>query len=112
MLLIDNCSNYILDDAIAILIRERVRIITFAPHVIHMFQMFDVKLFGALEKHATSFETLDEESQAAAFFLKVYRDFKQMMVEVNIWGAFAAIGFIHDIYQIPYGPLFDKEKFR
>jgi hypothetical protein len=34
------------------------------------------------------------------------------MVEVNIWGAFAAIGFIHDIRQNPYGLLFDEEKFR
>jgi hypothetical protein len=59
--------------------------------------MLDVKLFGALEKHATSFETLDEESQAAIFLLKVYRDFKQMMIEVNIWRTFVAIGFIHDI---------------
>jgi hypothetical protein len=33
------------------------------------------------------------------------------MVEVNIWGVFAAIGFIHDIEQNLYGLLFDKEKF-
>jgi hypothetical protein len=32
------------------------------------------------------------------------------MIEVNIWGAFAAIGFTHDIEQSPYGLLFDEEK--
>jgi hypothetical protein len=34
------------------------------------------------------------------------------MVEVNIWGAFAAIGFTHDIEQNLYELLFDEEKFR
>jgi hypothetical protein len=34
------------------------------------------------------------------------------MVEVNIWGAFAAIGLTHDITQDPYGLIFDEEKFR
>jgi hypothetical protein len=55
---------------------------------------------------------LDEESGAATFILKVYRDFKEIMVEVNIWKAFAAIVFTYDIGQILYGLLFDKEKFR
>jgi hypothetical protein len=54
---------------------------------------------------------LDEEQPAAAFLLKVYHDFKQTMVEINIWRAFATIGFIHDIEKTLYGLLFDKEKF-
>jgi hypothetical protein len=46
--------------------------------------MLDVMLFNALKKHATGLETLDEEQPAAAFLLKVYHDFKQTMVEINI----------------------------
>jgi hypothetical protein len=46
--------------------------------------MLDVVLFGTLKKHATGLETLDEESQAVTFLLKVYRNFEQTMVEVNI----------------------------
>jgi hypothetical protein len=38
--------------------------------------MLDVMLFGALKKYAASLETLDEESCAAAFLFKVYRNFK------------------------------------
>jgi hypothetical protein len=34
-----------------------------------------------------------------------------MIVEVNIWGNFTFIGFIHDIDQISYRLLFDEEKF-
>jgi hypothetical protein len=74
--------------------------------------MLDVVLFGAMKKHATGLETLDEEQPAAAFLLKVYHDFKQTTIEVNIWGAFAAIGFSYDIAQNPYGLLFDEEKLR
>jgi hypothetical protein len=33
------------------------------------------------------------------------------MVEVNISGAFSAIGFTHDITQDPYGLFFDEKKF-
>jgi hypothetical protein len=80
----DNWSNHISDDVITILIRERVRIVTFASHKTHIFQMFNVTLFDALKKYTTGLEMLDEESQAVAFLLKVYRDFKQMMMKINI----------------------------
>jgi hypothetical protein len=56
----------------------------FASHTTHIFQMLDVTLFDALKKHATGLETLDEEQPAAAFLLKVYHDFKQILIDVNI----------------------------
>jgi hypothetical protein len=46
--------------------------------------MLDVVLFGALKKHATGLSTLGKEQSAPAFIIKVYHDFKQTMVEVNI----------------------------
>jgi hypothetical protein len=55
---------------------------------------------------------LDEEQPAAAFLLKFYHDFKQTMIEVNIWGTFAAIEFTYDIKQNPYELLFDEQKLR
>jgi hypothetical protein len=95
--LIDNCSPYVSNDIVVILARVRVRIITFAYHTTYIFQMLNVMLFGALKKYVTSLETLDEKQPADAFLLKVYHDFKQIMVEVNIWGAITAIDFNHDI---------------
>jgi hypothetical protein len=83
VLLMDNCSSHMSDDIVAVLIRVRVRIITFTTHTTHIFQVLDVVLFGALKRHATGLETLDEEQPAAAFLLKVYYDFKQAMIEVN-----------------------------
>jgi hypothetical protein len=112
VLLIDNCSIHMSDDITADLTRERVRIVTFASDTAQIFQMLDMVLFGALKKHHTGLGTLDEEQPAATFLLRVYRNFKQMIVEVNIWGAFAIIGFTHDMDQILYEVLFDKEKFQ
>jgi hypothetical protein len=69
-------------------------------------------LFGALEKRAIAVRTLKKQQAAAAFLFKVYHDLKHTMVEVNIWGAFGAIRFTHDIKQNRYELLFDEEKFR
>jgi hypothetical protein len=108
----DNCSSHASDDVIAVITRERVKIIIFASHTTHIFQILDVVLFGALKTNATGLTTLKEEQMTAAFIIKVYHEFKQTMIEVNIQGAFRSIIFIHDIDQIPYGLLFDEEKFR
>jgi hypothetical protein len=53
VLLMDNCSPHISDDVIPVLTNARVRTITFAPHMTHVFQMLDVVLFAVLKKHAT-----------------------------------------------------------
>jgi hypothetical protein len=112
VLLMDNCSLHVLDEVVAVLTNAQVRIITFATHTTHIFQMLDVVLFGALRKHANGLKIFDEEQSAAAFLLRVYRDFKQTMIEVNIRGAFAAVRLIHRIDQNPYGLLFDEQKLR
>jgi hypothetical protein len=49
ILLMDNCLRHASDDVVAILTNARVRVITFAPHMTHVFQMLDVVLFGALK---------------------------------------------------------------
>jgi hypothetical protein len=112
VLLMENCSLHVSDKVVAVLTNARLRTITFAPHTTYIFQMFDVVLFGALKKHPNGLKTFDEEQPAAAFLLKAYRDFKQTMIELNIWRAFAAIGFTHDIDQGPDGLLFDEQKLR
>jgi hypothetical protein len=102
VLLMHNCSPHIADDIITVLPSVRVRVIQFATHTTHIFQLLDVVLFGAMKKHPIGLDTLDKEQPTAAFLLKVYHDFKQMMIEVNIWGAFAAIGLSYDIAHNPY----------
>jgi hypothetical protein len=88
-------------DVIAILTKASVKVITFAPHGTHVFQVLDGLLFGALKKLTSGLETRNEESGTVAFIIKLYHDFKQTIVEVNIWGAFSAIDFSYDITQNP-----------
>jgi uncharacterized PurR-regulated membrane protein YhhQ (DUF165 family) len=59
--LMANCSPHIGDAVLAIFTRELVRVITFATHTTHIFQMLDVVLFGALRKHTIDLGRLDEE---------------------------------------------------
>jgi hypothetical protein len=92
VLLMDNCSPHVSDDIVAILTNARVRVIIFAPHATHVFQMLDVVLFGALKKCASGLEMWNEESDTVAFIIKLYHDFKQTMVEVNIWELFWPLG--------------------
>jgi hypothetical protein len=67
------------DAVIAVLTSARVRVIIFTHHTTHIFQILDMVLFSALQKHATSLSTLDQEQSAAAFVVKVDHDFKQTM---------------------------------
>jgi hypothetical protein len=72
----DNRLPRIRDAVIAVLTLERVRVITFTNDTTHVFQILDIVLLFALEKHATDLSTLDEEHSAAAFIIKVSHDFK------------------------------------
>jgi hypothetical protein len=101
VLLMDNCSSHISDEIVAVLTEARVRIITFATHTTQIFQVLDLVLFGALKRHANSLKAFEEKQPTVAFLLKVYRDFKQTMIEVNIWKAFKAIGITYDIEETP-----------
>jgi hypothetical protein len=65
-----------------------------------------------LKRHANSLKAFEEEQPTIAFLLKIYRDFKQTMIEANIWKAFEAIGLTYDIEETPCGLLFDEEKLR
>jgi hypothetical protein len=56
----------------------------------------------------------EDEKETVKFIMKVDRDFKQTMVEPNIWGAFRAIGFEFefDTKAEPHRLLFNEEKVR
>jgi hypothetical protein len=62
--LMDNCLPHISDDFVAVLIYAWVRIITFAPHTTHIFQMLDMVLFCTLKKHANRLKKFGEERPA------------------------------------------------
>jgi hypothetical protein len=97
---------------IGILTEARVRVITFAPHTTQIFQILDLTLFGVLKRQPRYDLPFDDDTATVKFIMKVYRDFKETMVEPNIWAAFQAIGFEYDTAAEPYRLLFNGEKLR
>jgi hypothetical protein len=112
VLLMDNCSAHVRDDVIRILNEAAVRLITFAPHTIQIFQLLDLTLFGVLKRRPRYELPLDDDNATVRFIMKVYHDFGQTMIGPNIWGAFRALGLEFDVGSVPYMLLFGKIKLR
>jgi hypothetical protein len=89
-----------------------VRVTTFAPHTIQIFQILDVALSGVLRRRLGHNLTFEDEKETVQFRMKVCHNFKQTMVESNLWGAFRAFGFEFDTEAEPYRLLFNEEKLR
>jgi hypothetical protein len=73
-----------------------------------------VTLFGVLKRRLGYKLPFEDERETVKSIMKGYHDFKETMVEPNIWGAFRAIGleFEFDIEAEPYRFLFNEEKLR
>jgi hypothetical protein len=84
--LMDNCPSHVTDDVISLLTEEPMRVITFAPHTTQIFQVLDVTLFGVLKRRPRYELHFNGETETVIFIMKGYHDFKQTMVEPNIWG--------------------------
>jgi hypothetical protein len=112
VLLMDKCPSHVTDDIIAVLTEARVSVTTFAPHTTQIFQVLDVTLFGALKRRLGYKFRFEDEKETVKCIMKVYHDFKQTMVDPNIYGALRAIGFEFDTETEPYRLLFNEEKLR
>jgi hypothetical protein len=90
-LLMDNCSPHLAPTAVQLLTHARVRIITFAPHTTHIFQVLDLALFGALKRRSQYQLSFDDEKRRARFIERPYHDFRLTMIDMNIWRGFQEI---------------------
>jgi hypothetical protein len=93
MSLMENYSSHIDNDVIDLLTETQMRLITFAPYTIQIFQVFDMTLFGVLKWHPRYELTFRDEKVTVKFIMNVFHDFKQTMVEFNIWITFQTFGF-------------------
>jgi hypothetical protein len=84
VLLMDNCPSHVTREVIGILTEARVRVITFASHTTQIFQILDLTLFGVLNHQRRYDLPFDDDAATVKFIMKVYRDFKNTMVEPNI----------------------------
>jgi hypothetical protein len=46
VLICDNCSSHIDKEMMAVLVLEGIRLVSFPPHTPHLFQLFDLDLWG------------------------------------------------------------------
>jgi hypothetical protein len=69
-------------------------------------------LFGVLKRRLGYKLPFGDEKVTDKCIMKVYLEFKQTMVESNIWGAFREIEFEFDTEVEPYRVLFNEEKLR
>jgi hypothetical protein len=88
VLLMDHWSSHITGDMVALLMEERVCIITFAPNTTKIFQVFDVTLFDALTRHPKCELAFGREDVTVSFLRTVYHGFKQITVDFNRCGPF------------------------
>jgi hypothetical protein len=111
-LLMGNCPAHVADDVICFLTEARVRVITFAPHTTHIFQILDLTLFAVLKRRPRYELPFETDNTTVKFLMNVYHDFKQTMVPSNLRGAFHALGLDYDISREPSRLLFNEEKLR
>jgi hypothetical protein len=112
VLLMDNCSPHLTPTVIELLTSARVRVVTFAPHTTHIFQVLDLALFGVLKRRGQYHLPLDDENKTADFIKRVYHNFRQTMIDANIWGAFREIGLSFATVEEVQRVAFDAMKFR
>jgi hypothetical protein len=84
-LLMAHCSAHVINDAIRNLTQAKVRVITFAPHITQVFQVLDLTLFGVLKRRPRYELSFNDDHAMLKFIMKVYHDFRQTMIQPNIW---------------------------
>jgi hypothetical protein len=112
VLLMDNCSSHVGEEVLSLLRDASVRVITLAPHTTHIFQELDLGLFGVLKRQGRYVLPFDDDQTTTIFLLKIYRTFRQTMIEQNIWGAFQEAGLGFNTSSEPYRIRFSEEKLR
>jgi hypothetical protein len=110
VLLMDNCSSHVTDDVSRLLAEVRMHVITFAPHTTQIFQVLHLTLFGVLKRRTGYALPFENDNATAKFITRVYHDFRQTMIQPNIWAAFHALGFEYYTRTEPYRLLFNQKK--
>jgi hypothetical protein len=108
----ENWSSHIINDVIRLLTEGQVHVIIFAPHTTQISQVFDMTLFNVFKWYLKYELAFGDEEVINKFRMKIYRDFKQITVDFNIWKALQAFWIEFDIRNDSDKLLFNEEKLR
>jgi hypothetical protein len=73
-LLMDNCPSPVKKRVLGVLTAPRVRIITFAPHAIYIFQVLDLTLFGAFQNRGQYQLPFEADYRTGTVIMRMYHD--------------------------------------
>jgi hypothetical protein len=112
VLLIDNCSVHNRLATLQKLADHRVKVITFPTPTTHIFQSFDLSIFGTFKKRMGYQLPFDNDEITTGFVKRVFHNAKQTLVEDNVRSAFMQLRLSCDIRTTPYLLLFDENMLR
>jgi hypothetical protein len=96
MLFCDNCSVRCSDEVLGKLDRCGILVITYPPHISHIFQVFDVLLFGILKK-AKKYQRRDDTlPREVDHVLRLFRASEQAMASTTIRASWLKTGFDYE----------------
>jgi hypothetical protein len=93
VLLMAHCSADVSDD---------VGVITLAPHTTQVFHVLDFTLFRVFNRRPRYELPFDDDNATVNFIVKVSHDLTQMIVPINVWRAFRALGLEFYMRSEPY----------
>jgi hypothetical protein len=88
VLLTDNCSIHAQAETLQTLADYRVEAITFPPHIIHIFQCFDLNLFENFKKKMNYKLPLEIDEHTAGSIKRIFHLMKQISMEDNARSTF------------------------
>jgi hypothetical protein len=91
---------------------HRVKVVTFPPHTITIFQCFDLRRFGILKKRINYKLPFDGDDSMAMFIKRIFHNMKQTLVEDNVRSAFIQIEVRCNIDIVPYCLIFGESTLR
>jgi hypothetical protein len=70
--LIENCTSHITNDVIDFFVAVRVRVVTFASHIMNIFRLLDLTLFRIFEREEKYWSPFDELTTMINFMSNEY----------------------------------------
>jgi hypothetical protein len=108
----DNRSIHTRPEVVATLTDYNVKVITFPPHTIQIFQTLDVCLFGIFKRKMQYKLPFANNNLTVNCIRNAVHALKQTLVPDNVRSAFKLVGLEFDISEIPYTLLFREDKLR
>jgi hypothetical protein len=112
ILLMNHCFIHTRPEVPATLRNHNVKVITFPPHTIQIFQTLDLCLFGVFKRKRQSKLPFANDNLTVNLIRNAFRALQQTFVRDNVRNAFELLRLEFNITHAPYTLLFREDKLR